>query len=142
MVGLLLLGFGLLATVVGWRAVWRVRAVAKRFSRHYQGPQVPGWVRHVGPLRLVPGVGEALVVWKRRARLAKLLALPVLGFGPLLTVLGAMELVHEVRGYHGAPAEPLAIGAFLAAAVLIVRHWRRARRPAVERVPARQDRTW
>lgn len=106
MMGLLLTAFGLLATVVGWRVVWRVRAVAKRISRHYNGPQVPAWARRTAPWRAIPVVGEAVLVWNRRARLAKLLALPLLAFGPVVTALGVLLLVHEVRGHHGSDVTP------------------------------------
>jgi len=142
MIGLLLTAFGLLATVVGWRVVWRVRTVAKRIARHYEGPQVPAWARRVAPWRAIPVVGEAVLVWNRRARLAKLLALPVLAFGPLVTAFGVLLVVDDVRGHHGAVATPLAVGAFLAAAVLVWRYWRRGRRSGDPVDAAGQDRSW
>jgi membrane protein implicated in regulation of membrane protease activity len=142
MLGLLLLVFGLLATVVGWRLVWRVRAVVRRISRPGDGARVPGWVLRAAPWRMIPVVGEAVLVWNRRARLAKLLALPVLAIGPLLTALGVVVLARDVHGFHASDATPLAIGAFLAAAVLVRRYLRRGRRPVERSVSAGQDRTW
>lgn len=142
MMGLLLTAFGLLATVVGWRVVWRVRAVAKRISRHYNGPQVPAWARRTAPWRAIPVVGEAVLVWNRRARLAKLLALPLLAFGPVVTALGVLLLVHEVRGHHGSDVTPLAVGACLAAAFLVWRYWRRERRGQARADAAGQERSW
>lgn len=143
MAGVLLLACGLLATVFGWRLVWRVRTVLRRFARHYHGPQVPPWVRRVAPWRLVPGVGEAVVVWNRRAKLAKLLALPLLVIGPLVTALGLLELVHEIHGAHGVPGTTIALGVLLIASALVWRYRRGGRRPGIHRVfrrvPARED---
>jgi hypothetical protein len=130
MVGVLLLAWGVLATVIGWRFVWHVRAVTRRFALRYGGPQVPVWVRRVAPWRLIPGVGEAVAVWRARARLAKLLALPLLLGGPLLTALGAVELAREAaHGFQAQTVSLMAAGAFLAAAALTVRHRRAGRRP-------------
>lgn len=142
MMGLLLTAFGLAATVAGWWVVWRVRAVAKRISRHYNGPQVPVWARRTAPWRVIPVIGEAVLVWNRRAKLAKLMAVPLLAFGPIVTALGVLLLVHEIRGHHGAEATPLAIGASLAAAVLVWRYWRRPRRGVNGGAPSGEDRTW
>lgn len=142
MMGLLLTVFGLLATVVGWRVVWRVRAVAKRISSHYNGPQVPPWARRVTPWRAIPVVGEAVLVWNRRARLAKLLAVPLLGFGPAVTALGVLLLVHEVHGFRGSDVTPLAVGAGLAAAVLVWRYFRRGRRGRGGADVTGQDQSW
>jgi hypothetical protein len=141
MMGLLLTAFGLLSTVIGWRVVRRVRAVAKRISAHYNGPEVPPWARRVAPWWAIPVVGEAVMVWNRRARMAKLLAVPLLAFGPIVTVLGVLLLVHEVRGHHGSTAAPVAVGAFLAASVLVWRYWRRGRRGGGEIGPAGRDRS-
>lgn len=150
MMGLLLTAFGLLTTVVGWRVVWRVRAVAKRISSHYNGPQVPPWASRAAPWRAIPVIGEVVMVWNRRVKLAKLMAVPMLAFGPIVTALGVWLLVHEIRGYHGSETTPLAVGAFLAAAVLVWRYRRRPRRGVGGRVdggvgggaPSGQERTW
>ena len=139
MAGVLLLACGLLATMIGWRTVRRVRALTRRIAGHYHGPQVPVWVRRVAPWRLIPGVGEAVVVWNRRAKLAKLLALPLLLVGPLLTALGALLLVHDVHTAHGLRETLLELAVFLVAAALVRRYVRRGRRTAVRRVSARGD---
>ncbi|MBR7836010.1 hypothetical protein KDL01_22230 [Actinospica durhamensis] len=140
MAGVLLLACGLLATVIGWRTVRRVRALTRRITGHYHGPQVPVWVRRVAPWRLIPGVGEAVIVWNRRAKLAKLLALPLLLLGPLLTALGALLLVHEVHTAHALRETLIQLAVFLAAAALVRGFLRRGRRPAVSPVSTRQDR--
>ncbi|WP_034266286.1 hypothetical protein [Actinospica robiniae] len=142
MMGLLLTAFGLVTTAAGWWVVWRVRSVVKRISRSYNGPQVPAWALRTTPWRAVPVVGEAVMVWNRRAKLAKLMAVPLLAFGPIITTLGILLLVHEIRGYHGSEATPLAAGALLAAAVLVWRYWRRPRRGVNGAAPSGEDRTW
>jgi hypothetical protein len=142
MVGMLLVVFGLLASVIGWRVVWRVRAFARRISRPAVGPQRGLQALRFVPWRLVPGVGEAVLVWNRRARLAKLLALPVLAVGPLMTVLGVFLLAHEVHGLRSADTTPLTIGAGLAVMVLVWRYVRRSRRPVDRDVSAGRDQTW
>jgi hypothetical protein len=139
MAGVLLLACGILATVIGWRTVRRVRALTRRITSHYHGPQVPVWVRRVAPWRLIPGVGEAVIVWNRRAKLAKLLALPLLLVGPLLTALGALLLVDEVHTAHALVQTLIELAVFVAAAALVRSFLRRGRRAVVSRVSARQD---
>ncbi len=139
MAGVLLLACGLLATVVGWRVVWFVRSLARRVTGRYTGPQVPMLVRRVAPWRLIPVVGEAVVVWNRRAKLAKLLALPLLLVGPLVTVLGGILLAHEAHGAQGLRGVLIAVVFVALVAALVWRCWKRGRRVLARHGLARQD---
>lgn len=119
--GLFLLAWGLFATVVGLGAVTNYRGFAEKFARQaYASASSRRLSRWQGNGQRPPDLA-------RRTRMLRLICVPFAIVGPIVTIVGLIQILSgHVSVPHG-PRLPLPMAlAFVAiAAVAVGQHWRR-----------------
>ena len=119
--GLFLLVWGLFASVVGLALVTDFRGFVQGFTQ--SAYDSPAWMRRIPPWKWMRQRPDELA---RRAKLNRLLGIPFAVLGPIMTVVGLVQILRGHLSVPRGPALPLPFAlAFIGIAVLaMIQYWR------------------
>lgn len=122
--GLFLLAWGLFASVAGWGLVTNYRGFADKFTRTAHASSA--WMQRVPPWKWMRRDADPDEL-ARRAKLNRLIGIPFAILGPIVTVLGVVQILRGHFALPRGPVLPLPISVvFIAATVfVVVQYWRR-----------------
>jgi hypothetical protein len=120
--GLFLLAWGLFASVIGMGLVTNYRGFADKFAQSAYASS--SGLRRLPPWKRTPERPDEL---PRRAKMARLIAIPFAVLGPITTIAGVVQILHGHIAIPRGPVLPLPFAlAFIGvAAVAIGQYWRR-----------------